>query len=94
MPSIHLEGSLLIQDVEAGRERLLGAFSSEGPITIDLSGLVTVDSAGIQLLLAARHEAGNLGRTLEFTGATSRFDDAVGLLGLCEALFGALRHEP
>ncbi len=85
-------GSLQIQDVEAMRERLRRLFDGTGPVCVDVGGLVTVDTAGVQLLVALRLDADRRGRELFFRGDSPRLDHALDLLGLRTTLYGTVRH--
>ena len=68
---------LLLQSLEGG-----------APIRIDLGDLVEVDTAGVQLLLAYRHEARRRGIEVEWVDATPTLLDALRLLGLAGSLSG------
>lgn len=85
-------GSLQIQDVEAMRERLRRLFDGLGPLCIDVGDLLAVDTAGVQLLVALRLDAARRGRELYFRGESPRLDQALDLLGLRGAVYGAERH--
>jgi anti-sigma B factor antagonist len=52
------------------------------PIGIDLSGLVDIDTAGVQLLIAYDREAVRLGIDVHFFGETPALIEALKLLGL------------
>lgn len=87
-----LDGSLQIQDVEAARERLRRVFDGTGAVRIDVGGLLAVDSAGVQLLVALRLDAARRGRRLFFSGNSPRLDQALDLLGLRAAVYGTDQH--
>jgi len=64
-PPLGIEGELTIFTASALRETLLAALDGNiGEIRLDLSRVNEVDSAGLQLLLAARREAEARGKTL------------------------------
>jgi anti-anti-sigma regulatory factor len=51
-------------------------------IGIDLSSLIDIDTAGVQLLIAYGREAARLGIDVQFFGETTAFIEALTLLGL------------
>lgn len=62
---IRLDGELTIYRAQEIRQALLDALATAGPsLTVDLSGVSEIDSAGMQLLMAARRQALAEGRTL------------------------------
>ncbi len=80
--------SLRIQDVAAGHRWLEQSLRGSAPIRIDLSQLIDIDSAGVQLLVAYCREAARLGIDVHFFGAAQALHDALKLLGLSGALTG------
>jgi anti-anti-sigma regulatory factor len=86
--TLGFEGSLQIQDVERARERLLGALAGDGAIVVDVGALLTVDTAGLQLLVAFRRDATRRGRTVEYTGLSAGLLQTLDLLGLRDAACG------
>ncbi|MDE2303976.1 MAG: STAS domain-containing protein [Gammaproteobacteria bacterium] len=83
-----LKGSLQIREIEAVRDRFLAALQAEGPVTVDVTGLGGIDTAGVQLLLALRLESARRGRRFGIAGSSPTLDLATQLLGLREELFG------
>jgi anti-anti-sigma regulatory factor len=51
-------------------------------IAIDLSSLIDIDTAGVQLLIAYGREAARLGIDVHFFGETTALIEALTLLGL------------
>jgi len=89
---IALAGRLEIKDVARVQTQLLqalGAPHADGALAIDLSGLETVDTAGVQLLLAAKREAVRSGLRLDYRGESSELRGVLELLGLREAVLGS-----
>lgn len=80
--ALELGPSLRIQDVEAGHRMLQQTLHGVTPIGIDLSRLVDIDTAGVQLLIAYDREAARLGIDVHFFGETTSLIDALKLLGL------------
>ena len=65
---IEIKGELSIFSAASWRQQLLDALEQEGEIDVDLSGVSEIDSAGVQLMIAAKREAAARSRTLRFTG--------------------------
>lgn len=78
---------LTIPTAAALREQLLDALA-QGVEALDLSAVHEIDSAGAQLLLAARREAEGRGRPLALLNAGDSLNEVADRLGLREALFG------
>ena len=85
---IRLDGELTIYRAAELKPVLLQWPAGAGAVAIDLSGVDEIDTAGVQLLLLARHEAQALGRELRLLGRSRAVDDALTLLNL-HAEFGA-----
>lgn len=73
---------LTIYSAAPVRAQLLDALSSTSALTLDLSQVCEIDSAGMQLLLAARRMASDTGATLVLASHTPAVLDALGLFGL------------
>jgi anti-anti-sigma regulatory factor len=86
--ALRLEPSLQIKDVEAARQSLAHCLAGESPIRIDVSGIATVDTAGVQLLLAVRREGAHGGVSVQYCGESPALAHALKLLGLTEAVLG------
>jgi anti-sigma B factor antagonist len=84
---LKLEASLQIQDIERELQRLKRVFEADGPTAIDVSGLTTVDTAGVQLLLAIKREGDRRSVPIEFRGESPALRQALKVLGLDGALF-------
>ncbi|MEO5350089.1 MAG: STAS domain-containing protein [Magnetococcus sp. YQC-3] len=72
-----------------GIENLLGqlrahiqAASGSGPIQVDLAGVTEVDTAALQVFIAARRSAEQAGRPLLFTAANETLRNRLRLTGL------------
>lgn len=78
-----LEGDLQVVFLERLHQALTQAFGQSEPLQIDLSGITSVDTAGLQLLLAfarSRHEA----ESTRFTEPPDFFKKALSLAGMNE----------
>jgi anti-anti-sigma regulatory factor len=91
--SLSLGTSLSIREVGECAARLRSLLQS-GAAEIDASALETVDTAGIQLLLAAAAAAARRGLTLKLTGAQCLHQGAAKALGLAEQLSASAQILP
>ncbi|MCK9282944.1 MAG: STAS domain-containing protein [Rhodocyclaceae bacterium] len=84
---ISLLGELTIFTAAAIREQLLAGIAGAEEIEVDLSQVTEIDTAGVQLMVAAKREAGLQRKVLSLTGHTPEVLDT---LDLCElsAYFG------
>lgn len=78
--------ALGIAEAAALRESWLVALEKPGPITVNLSGLERVDSAGVQLLLALARSAAMADRALVFEGHSAALAAELEALGLVDEL--------
>ena len=74
--------SLRIQDVAVSYRMLQQSLNGVTSIAIDLSSLIDIDTAGVQLLIAYGREAARLGIDVHFFGETTALIEALTLLGL------------
>jgi anti-sigma B factor antagonist len=79
---IAIEGELSIFKVADLQQRLLDAISDGMEVEVDLSRVSEVDSAGIQLLVAAKREAAMRSKLLSFTGCNPAVFDIIKLFSL------------
>lgn len=77
-----IEGELTIFTAQAVRERLLAALAAGGEVEVDLSRVSEMDSAGVQLLVAAKREAAARRQPLHFTGHSPAVVDTLDLCDL------------
>jgi len=78
---IEIRGELSIFTAAALRQQLLDALDSETEVEVDLSAVSEMDSAGMQLMVAAKREAGMRNKSLRFTGHSPAVFD---ILELCD----------
>jgi anti-sigma B factor antagonist len=64
MTSLRIEGELTIYRAAELKQTLLAAVAANEAVEVDLSQVSEFDSAGLQLLLLAKREAGATGRSL------------------------------
>ena len=67
-PALRLEGELTIFRVDELKAPILAALATPAPIEFDLSGITELDGAGLQLLILAKREAAQAGKTVRFIG--------------------------
>lgn len=87
---IAIGGEFGIFNAVAVAEQLLYALDTADAVDVDLSGVTEMDSAGVQLMVAARREAEAHRKQLRFVAASSVVQD---ILGFCE-LSGYLDDAP
>jgi anti-anti-sigma regulatory factor len=87
-----LEPGLEIKDAESVYGLLLAALGDGRAVTVDVSRVRAVDTAGAQLLLAFQGEASRCGVTIEFRGESAPLAHTLAVLGLRDKFaFAALR---
>lgn len=84
---LRVEGELAIQFAAELKDTLLRSVQATGEVTLDLSGVSEVDTAGIQLLLLAKRAAAAVGCRLRYINHSPAVVDVVELLNL-SATFG------
>jgi anti-sigma B factor antagonist len=78
---IRVFGELTIQHAEDLKPLLLAALPTDGSMAkLDLAQVSEVDTAGIQLLMAAHREASNRGASLQIVAVSQAVQDALELL--------------
>jgi anti-anti-sigma regulatory factor len=92
-PSLSLGSSLSIREVGECAARLK-ALLQAGATEVDAGALETVDTAGLQLLLAAAAAARRRGLTLKLVGAKGLHQGAATALGLAEQLAASAQILP
>lgn len=78
---IEIKGELNIYTVAALRLQLLEALDAANEVEVDLSAVGEMDSAGMQLMVAAKREAAQHQKTLRFSGHSPAVFD---VLELCK----------
>ncbi len=79
-----IEGEMSVFTAAALREKLLHALAQRAEVEVDLDRVTEIDSAGLQLMLAARKEAAALGRQLRFTEGSAAVREILDLCGMRE----------
>jgi anti-sigma B factor antagonist len=84
-----LSGELDVVSAPVLEQRLREALAEPGAhVTLDLSDLEFVDSAGVSVLIKAKQEAESRGRTLVLARATEQVHRVFALVGLADWLTG------
>jgi anti-sigma B factor antagonist len=84
-----LSGELDVVSAPALEQRLREALAEPGAhVTLDLSDLEFVDSAGVSVLIKAKQDAESRGRTLVLARATEQVHRVFALVGLADWLTG------
>ena len=78
---IEIKGELSIFTAAELRQQLLDALGSEMDVEVDLSAVSEMDSAGMQLMVAAKREASVRNKSIRFTGHSPAVFD---ILELCD----------
>jgi len=86
---VALAGEVTIFTAEEIRRQLLAAIDGEDDVDVDLSQVTEIDTAGVQLIVAALREAAQRGRELSFTAGSAPVVEVMGLLGLSSCMAGA-----
>jgi anti-anti-sigma factor len=79
-----VDGELTIVTVTEQNRRLQALLSGEAGVTIDLSGVTEVDTAGLQVLLLALREAERIGVPLQFHSPSEPVRAVLDLTGLTD----------
>lgn len=79
---VKLEGEMTIFNARPMADRLLSALPECVGIEVDLSGVTEIDSAGLQIMIAAKALAGQAGKPLVFTGHSPAVQDMLDLTDL------------
>lgn len=80
--TLRLTGDLDLYNVETAREALLDHLSDKAGLDLELAGVETCDTAGMQLLLAARRSAVASGKTFFIQTPSPAVERCSELLGL------------
>jgi anti-anti-sigma factor len=81
---VAVEGELGIFTAAAVREQLLDSLAAGADVEVDLSRVAEIDSAGVQLMLAAHKEAAAQGKRLRFVACSPAVREIVALCGLAD----------
>jgi anti-anti-sigma factor len=92
---LEIKGELNIFTAAELRLQLLEAIATSTELDVDLAHVSEIDSAGLQLMLAAKREASGRNQTVHFTGHSPAVCDALELCKLSGQLGDpVLIHSP
>jgi len=77
-----VDGEMTIYRAAELKPALIDAVRAHAAPALDLSAVTEFDSAGLQLLLAARREAARLGKPFAIAGTSPAVREVFALLGL------------
>ena len=82
MSAFAIHGELSIYRAADLKAPLLAALEAEGELELDLSGVTEMDTAGLQLVLLARREAGACGKRMTLAACSEAVRDVLALCGI------------
>jgi anti-sigma B factor antagonist len=83
---LRLDGDVTVQFAAEHKTFLLSALHTAQTLELDLSGVVELDTAGLQLLLLLKREAQGLGKTLRLEAPSGAVQEILALARLDDRL--------
>ena len=84
--TLALAAECLVSGASTLKESLASLVDQPRPITLDITSLQRIDTAGLQVLTAFARERAGHGRAIEWRGTSPALTSAAQLLGLTSAL--------
>ncbi|HXS22217.1 MAG TPA: STAS domain-containing protein [Steroidobacteraceae bacterium] len=84
--SLTLAAECTVAEAESLKSELARRLDEAGPVTLDVSALQRIDTAGLQLLAAFVRDRRTAGRVVQWRGSADALAGAAGLLGLTDML--------
>ena len=85
--TVRIAGDMTIYQAEEIRQKLLAGIGASGSmVEIDLQDVSEIDTAGVQLLIAAKHAAAAVGKTVCLKAGSAAVAEVLALLGLATLL--------
>ncbi|MGH8299361.1 MAG: STAS domain-containing protein [Steroidobacteraceae bacterium] len=84
--ALTLGAECTVAEADSLKAALASRLAGPEPVTVDVSALQRVDTAGLQLLAAFVRDRRTAGRTVQWRGRASALEAAAGLLGLKDML--------
>ena len=84
--TLALAGECMISDASSLKQRLAALLDEPLPVTLDITALQRIDTAGLQVIAAFVRERTGNGRLVEWQGAAPVLATAAQLLGLTSLL--------
>jgi len=91
-PVFYLDATVDIKHIVQAAGRVRARLAEPGTLTVDLSRVSNIDTAGVQLLLALCNEAPGRGSSLVFRGQSAALTQALAILGLQGQIPAAPSH--
>lgn len=85
---LHLTGDMNFRHAAEQQQRLAQALAEHSNLDVDLSGVRDFDTAGLQLLLAARKQTASVGQELRFVAHSASVQGVLEFLRLDGCLSG------
>jgi anti-anti-sigma factor len=80
---LQIDGDMTIYQADELKQKLLGTLAGPAAaVQVDLHNVSEIDTAGVQLLIAAKHAATALGKTLTVTACSKAVTEVLELFGL------------
>ena len=80
--SVRLQGELTIYHAAEIKQPLIAKLETTRDLEIDLSGIVEIDTAGVQILILLKKEADRLGKTLRLAAHSQAVVEMMNLYNL------------
>lgn len=84
--SLRLAADCTVAEADALKSELAARLQASEPVTVDVSALQRIDTAGLQLLAAFVRDRRTAGRAVTWRGRAAALDAAASLLGLRDML--------
>jgi ABC-type transporter Mla MlaB component len=84
--SLILAAECTVAGADTLKAQLARRLGESSPVTVDVSALQRIDTAGLQLLAAFVRDRRTAGRAVAWRGRAPALEAAAGLLGLCAML--------
>ena len=84
--SLTLAAECTVAEAESLKSELARRLDEAAPVTLDVSALQRIDTAGLQLLAAFVRDRRTAGRAVEWRGSADALTGAAGILGLTDML--------
>jgi ABC-type transporter Mla MlaB component len=85
-PSLSLAADCTVAEADSLKSELARRLNESAPVTLDVSALQRIDTAGLQLLAAFVRDRRTAGRAVAWRGRAAALEAAAGLLGLQDML--------
>jgi ABC-type transporter Mla MlaB component len=84
--TVALAGECMISEASSLKQKLAALLDEPLPVTLDITTLQRIDTAGLQVITAFVRDRAGHGRLVEWQGAAPALTSAAQLLGLTSAL--------